>query len=106
MAGGAAPDPPSGIPSTLFVPVFVSATLPVAAVTTDGGWNTTLKLVLCPAGSTMGKVNPLIVNPVPVTLTLVRLRLAVPVLVTVSGSTWIVPTATVPNERLGDDAVS
>jgi hypothetical protein len=32
----------------------------------------------------MGTVNPLIVNPVPVTLAVVRLRLAVPVLVTVS----------------------
>jgi hypothetical protein len=65
-----------------------------------------LKLVLAPAASTMGKLNPLIVNPVPVTLTVVRLRLAVPLLVTVSGSTWRVPTATVPNARLVDDAVS
>jgi len=54
----------------------------------------------------MGKLNPLTVNPVPVTLTVVRLRLADPLLVTVSGSTWSVPTATVPNERLADDAVN
>jgi hypothetical protein len=54
----------------------------------------------------MGTVNPLIVNPGPVTLAAVRLRLAVPVLVTVSGSTSIVPTATVPNKRPGDDAIS
>jgi hypothetical protein len=65
-----------------------------------------LKLVLCPAASTIGKLNPLTVNPVPVTLAVVRLRLAVPELVTVSGSTCMVPTATVPKERLADDAVS
>ena len=62
--------------------------------------------MLCPAASAMGKLNPLIVNPVPVTLTVFRVRLAVPELVTVSGSTWMVPTATVPNARLVDDAVS
>lgn len=62
--------------------------------------------MLCPAPNTMGKLNPLTVNPVPVTLTVVRLTLEVPLLVTVSGSTWMVPTATVPNARLVDDAVS
>jgi hypothetical protein len=54
----------------------------------------------------MGKSRPLIVKPVPATLTAVTLRLEVPELVTVSGSTWMVPTDTVPNERLVDDAVS
>lgn len=64
-----------------FSALLASDRLPLAT-TAVVGWNCTLKVMDCPAISVSGRVNPVVLNPAPVTLALVKLTLALLVLVT------------------------
>jgi hypothetical protein len=80
-------------------PLDVMLTLPVAFPAVVGA-NRTVKVVLWPAVSVKGKVNPLMVNPVPVAAAAEIVRLVPPLLVNVSVSDFEPPTATFPKARL------
>jgi hypothetical protein len=69
--------------SGLLDPSFVSARLALA-LPADWGLKTMLKVALCPASSVKGRVNPLVLNPAPVTAASVTVRLDSLVLVIVS----------------------
>lgn len=85
----------SGEAGALLVMVRLPLALPV-----DVGANCTLKLFDCPAFSDSGRVNPLVLNPLPVTLTCETVNVAVPVLL--SWMVWetVVPTGTLPKGKL------
>ena len=60
----ATPIPPTGMVSVEFEALLLIEILPVARPE-DCGENFTLKLVLSPPAKVIGKVNPLMLNPVP-----------------------------------------
>jgi hypothetical protein len=99
------PVPASGTFRTLPVPVLVSARLTVT-LPSACGWKTILKLVLCPAASVVGKLNPLIVKFGEFTLAAVMSRLVPPVLVSVLTSVSLAPTPTLPKATLAGVALS
>ena len=72
-----APEPLRGTVSDGFEPSEVMLKLPVELPLADGA-NFTVKLVVCPALSVTGSVNPLIEKPLPDALAAVILRLEPP----------------------------
>jgi len=102
---------------TLNVPVDVVA-LPVRDTPTDGsdalelsesvalavpvvdGVNVTERLVLPPAAKVYGKISPLTLKPVPLTVALEMVRLDPPELDKLSSFVWLVPIVTVPRFML------
>jgi len=80
-------------------PFEVTVTLPLA-VAADAGVKVTVKLALCPGVSVTGVEIPCMAKPVPLTPTLEIVTVEPPVLVTVSGSGWLVPVCTVPKFKL------
>jgi hypothetical protein len=76
------------------------------ALPAEVGVKTTPKVKLCPGIRVSGKVSPVTLNPVPVTLACVTVRLEPPVLVSVSDSVWLLPTWTLAKLRLLAVAVS
>jgi hypothetical protein len=72
-----------------------SAMLPVSAPAAAGA-NVTLKVKVCPAERVKGKLNPLMVNPVPLKLAWDTVTLAPPELVRVAFSVLLLPTCTLP----------
>jgi hypothetical protein len=75
------------------------ARLPLAAPAAVGE-NFTVKVTLWLGVSVVGKVSPVIEKPVPVTLACEMVTLDPPVLVRVSDKLALLPTWTLPNERL------
>lgn len=69
--------------SGLLAPLLVSAKFPLT-LPADCGLKTTLKVVLCPGAKVTGRVKPVVLKPVPVTLACVMVRLVPPVLLSVS----------------------
>ena len=62
----------------------------------EGGVNVTLKVKVCPAERVKGRLNPLMVNPVPVKLAWVTVTLAPPELVRTAFCVPLLPTCTLP----------
>jgi hypothetical protein len=62
--------------------------------------------VLWPADNVWGKLNPLMLNPEPVTGAWVIVTVDPPLLVKVSGRVWLWPSWTVPKFKLAGRAVS
>ena len=89
----------SGMLKLEFVPLEVMLTLPLAAPLAVGV-NSTAKDVLCPAASVTGLKGTLKLKPVPLALTVEIETLVPPVLVNVSDKLVLLPTWTLPNERL------
>ena len=86
----------------------MTVTLPVALPVAAGA-NFTLKLTLCPLFSVTGKVNPLMLKPVPDAAAAVIFRLDPPEFVKVSVMVWLFPTdhaSEVQEEGLADSAPS
>ena len=73
--------------------------MPLAAPVALGA-NRTVKDVLCPAFSVTGNVSPLKLNPVPLADAAETVSALPPVLVNVSERLLLLPTCTLPNERL------
>jgi hypothetical protein len=89
----------SGIVKLGFVPFEVMLTLPLAAPLAVGA-KSTVKDVLCPAASVTGLKTLNKLKPVPLALAAEIERLVPPVLVSVSDKLVLLPTWTLPNERL------
>ena len=85
----------AGEPGALLVIVRLPLALPV-----DAGANCTLKVVDCPALTDSGRVNPLVLKPLPVTLTCETVNVAVPVLLSWMVWEFVVPTTTLPKLKL------
>ena len=85
----------AGEPGALLVMVRLPLALPV-----DVGENCALNVLACPGVNVSGRVNPLVLNALPVTLTCETVNAAVPVLL--SWMVWesVVPTATLPKLKL------
>lgn len=79
----ATPVPERAMFSGLFDPSLVSARFPLALPAAAGA-KTILTAVLCPTASVKGNVNPVTLNPDPVTVDSVSVRLLPPVLVSVT----------------------
>jgi hypothetical protein len=94
----------SGIVKFGFVPFEVMLTLPVTAPFAVGV-NDTAKDVLCPAASVTGE-NPLTLKPVPLALVAETKTLVCPEFVNVSDTLVLLPTWTLPNEKLVGLALS
>jgi hypothetical protein len=94
----------SGMLKLEFVPFEVTVTLPVAAPLAVGV-NSTAKDALCPAASVTGE-NPLKLKPVPLALAAETDMLGPPEFVKVSDKLVLLPTWTLPNERLVGVALS
>jgi hypothetical protein len=75
--------PESAIFTGLVEPSLTSATFP-PVLPLDCGLKTMLKVVLCPAARVKGKLSPLVLKPVPVTLACEMIRLEPPVFISVS----------------------
>jgi len=86
----------AGEPGALLVMVKLPLAPPVAV-----GENCTLNVFDCVGFNVSGRVNPLVLNPLPVALTWEIVNAAVPVLL--SWTVWesVVPTATLPKLKLG-----
>ena len=93
------------VPASAVFTVAFAALLEIAifpdAVPADCGENTTVKLVLCPAGIVKGKLNPVMLNPGPAGVTWLTVTLVPPVLVKVSGRPCDVPTGVLLKLMLG-----
>jgi hypothetical protein len=96
--------PLSGTVRLVFEAFEVMLTLPVAAPLAVGV-NSTVKDVVCPAASVTGE-NPLNLKPVPLALAAEIERLVPPVFVNVSDKLVLLPTWTLPNDRLVGVGVS
>jgi hypothetical protein len=83
------------VPASAVFTVALEALLEIAifpdALPADCGENTTVKLVLCPAGIVNGKLKPVMLNPGPVGVTWLTVTLEPPVLVRVSGKPCDLP---------------
>ena len=71
------PVPLSAIAAGEFGALLTMLTLPVTAPA-DAGLNCTLKLLVCPDDSDIGKANVPVLNPLPVTLTWLTVNVPVP----------------------------
>ena len=80
--------------------------MPPVALTADCGANTALKVTLAPGLRTSGKLSPLILNPVPVTVACEIVTLVRPVFVSESVKVMLAPACTLPKARLAGLAVS
>jgi hypothetical protein len=89
----------SGVVKLGFVPFEVMLTLPLAGPLAVGA-KSTVKDVLCPAASVTGMKGTLKLKPGPLALTVEIETLVPPVLVNVSDKLVLLPTWTLPNERL------
>jgi hypothetical protein len=98
-APGDTPVPLSGKVRLVFEAFEVMLTLPLAAPLAVGA-KSTVKDVLCPAASVTGLKGTLKLKPVPLALTVEIETLVPPVLVNVSDKLVLLPTWTLPNERL------
>jgi hypothetical protein len=74
--------------------------LPLAGLVEELGLNITVKLVLFPAAKVSGRLNPLTLNPVPVTGACVTVMLALPLLVRVAVCDWLTPACTLLKVKL------
>ncbi len=97
--GVAAPVPVSGIASVAFDASELTVTVPLALVA-EVGEKMTLKVVLWPAVSVIEEVDPLTLNPVPLTVICEIVTLALPEFVIVSANDLFCPTVTLPKLRL------
>ena len=88
-----------------FEPLLVMTRLPVSVPVAVGA-NLTAKLVLCPGARVTGRLDPLILKPVPVTEACEIVALVPPVFVSVSERVWPVPVCIFPNTRLDELAVN
>jgi hypothetical protein len=95
----------SGIVKLGFVPFEVMFTLPVAGPLAVGA-KSTVKDVLCPAASVTGLKTLNKLKPVPLALAAKIERLVPPVFVNVSDKLVLLPTWTLPNDRLVGVGVS
>jgi hypothetical protein len=98
-APGATPVPDNGTDNEGFVAFEVMVTLPLALPAVTGA-KVTLKVALCPAVSVAGVEIPLTEKPVPLLATFEMVRVEPPVLVTVSDSTCLLPSETLPKFKL------
>jgi hypothetical protein len=105
-APGDTPVPLSGTVRLVFEAFEVMLTLPLAAPLAVGGAKSTVKDVLCPAASVIGLKGTLKLKPVPLALTVETETLVPPVLVNVSDKLVLLPTWTLPNDRLVGVGVS
>jgi len=102
--------PTANCPETVAVPLIAIETVGLDASETREinpvalppivGANTVPKVKLCPGLKVSGRLNPVILNPVPDTAACDRLTGALPVLVIVSDSVLELPTATLEKSRL------
>lgn len=88
-----------------FVAVLTNETDPDAVPLVDGA-NVSVTGRVAPAAIVAGNVNPVIVNPEPVTLAAESARDPVPVLDRVTVCVVLLPITTLPNETLVGDALS
>ena len=102
---GVAPVAASGIFRDGFVASLAMVTIPLTAPAVCGA-KETLKPWLCPAASVNGKVSPLTLNPVPVTLAWLTVTVVPPEFVIVTGCVWVAPTCTFPKLTLAGVAAS
>src|SRR5271166_1233639 len=84
------PVPVNGMARFEFDASETTETLP-ASFPEEGGAKMTVKVKCCPGVSTSGGVNPLMLNPVPVTVACEIVTFTPPVLVRVSDSCWLLP---------------
>lgn len=101
---GAIAVPLNVIPRLGFDAFEAIATLPLK-LPADPGAKVTLKDALCPGVSVTFVPNPEMLKPVPLTVPCEMVALDPPVLVKVSVSTWLFPTATSVNVKLVGKAV-
>ena len=102
---GVSPVAESAIFRDGFVASLAIVTLPVTVPATCGA-KETLKPRPCPAAKVNGKVNPLRLNPVPVTLAWLTVIVVPPELVIVTSWVWVAPTCTFPKLTLAGVAAS
>ena len=86
----------SSVGSTAFESMTTVPVLEPAAA----GAKTTLNDVVCPAGRVSGRVSPLKLNPVPLTVALEIVTLEPPVLVSVTATLGLLPIRTFPKSTL------
>jgi hypothetical protein len=98
-APGATPVPDNGTDNVGFVALEVMVTLPLALPAVTGA-NVTLKVALCPAVRVAGVEIPLTEKPDPLLATFEIVSVVPPVLVTVSDSTCLLPSVTLPKLKL------
>jgi hypothetical protein len=101
----ATPVPDSGMLKLESEPVEVMLTLPLAAPLAVG-LKSTVNVVLWPAVNVKGNDSPLKLNPVPLAAAAETVRLVPPELVSVADKLVLLPTWTLPNERLVGFAAS
>ena len=89
----------TGTLTTGFVASVVTAMLPVA-LPADCGAKVTVKLLRWPAARVSGKVSPLILKSLPVTVAWWTVRSELPELIRVADWVWLVPIFTLPKARL------
>jgi len=87
------------------VALLVKDAVPVTAPAAWGA-NPMLTARLAPAAMVNGNVSPVTLNPAPVVLAEKTVTLELPVLVKVPVSVAVLPTSTLPNERLVGDTLS
>jgi hypothetical protein len=105
VAGAATPVPLSGIVILPLVAVLAIATLPEYDVA-EAGVNVTASVAVWPAARTVPFEMPESVNPVPERPTLEMVTLEFPVLVNVTFCVPVLPTVTLPKDRLEALALS
>jgi hypothetical protein len=97
---------PESETSRLGFEALETTVMPPVALTADSGVNSALKVTLAPGVRTSGKLSPLILNPVPVTVACEIVTLDPPVFVNESSKVMLPPTCTLPKARLAGLAVS
>jgi hypothetical protein len=94
------PLPVSAIFSGVLDVSLAKARFPVTSPA-DWGPKTTLKVTPCPASKVMGRTNPVVLKPVPVTVSCETVRLEPPVFARLTDCAWVVPSSTLPKATLG-----
>ena len=104
-ATGTNPDPESDITAGELVALLTNDTEPVELPAAAGA-KLTVAVVLAPAATVRGKVIPLTLYPLPVTLAADMLTEAFPALLKVTDLLELDPTATCPNDQFVGDTLS
>ena len=98
-APGAVATADTGTLTTGFAASVVTAMLPLA-LPADCGAKVTVKLLRWPAARVRGKLSPLILKPLPVTVAWRTVRSELPELIRVADWVWLAPIFTLPKARL------